>query len=105
MLSEWRFINLKQSFKDAINLHARPLSVTANVTVGSATVSQPLGHVYYAPQGRERFLFTPPMEEFHQLQTTQWDEVEIILKELDGNPVTFQSDSQCVLRLHFRLED
>ena len=105
MLSEWRFINLKQSFKDAINLHARPLSVTANVTLGSATVSQPLGHVYYAPQGRERFLFTPPVEEFHQLQTTQWDEVKIILKELDGNPVTFQSDSQCVLRLHFRLED
>ena len=104
-LSDWRFINLQKSFNEALNLHARPLAVTANVTADSVTVSQPLGQVYYAPQGRERYLFTPPMEEFHQLQTTQWDEVEINLKELDGNPVTFQSDSQCVLRLHFTLEE
>ena len=31
-LSNWRFINLQQSFKDALNLHARPITVTAKVT-------------------------------------------------------------------------
>ena len=101
-LSDWRFINLNQSFKEALNLHARPLTVTAKVTAGSNTIPQALGHVYYAPQGRQRFLFTPPIEEFYPVQTNEWDEVEISLKELDESLVKFQSDSQCVLRLHFK---
>ena len=59
-LSNWRFMNLHQSFKEALNLHARPLIVAAKVKSGGATMTQPLGRVYYAPQGRERYLFTPP---------------------------------------------
>ena len=104
-LSDWRFINLEQSFNEALNLHARPLIVTAKVTAGSTTITQPLGRVYYAPQGRERYLFTPPVEEVHHLKTTRWDEVEITLTELDGTEVQFQADSQCVLRLHFTLDE
>ena len=104
-LSDWRFINLKQSFNEALNLHARPLIVTAKVKSGSSTITQPLGRVYYAPQGRERYLFTPPVEEVHHLKTTRWDEVEITLTELDGTAVQFQADSQCVLRLHFTLDE
>ena len=95
-------INLNAGFADALNLHARPLAVTAKVTAGSATISQPLGQVYYAPQGRERYLFTPPVEEFYDVQTTHWDKIEMTLKELDDNLVTFQSDSQCLIRLHFK---
>ena len=95
-------INLNTSFADALNLHARPLTVTAKVTAGSATISQPLGQVYYAPQGRERYLFTPPVEERHHLHTTRWDEMEISLKELDDSLVKVQSDSQCLIRLHFK---
>ena len=97
-LTDWRFINLNQSFKDALNLHARPLTVTAN----NDNFAQSLGHVYYAPQGRERHAFTPLVEEFHHVHTNQWDEVEISLKELDDSLVKFQSDSQCVIRLHFK---
>ena len=104
-LSDWRFINLEQSFKEALNLHARPLIVTAKVKSGSVTVTQPLGRVYYAPQGRERYLFTPPVEEVHHLIKTRWDEVEIKITELDGTQVQFQGDSQCVLRLHFTLDE
>ena len=56
-LSNWRFINLKQSFNDALNLHACPLTVSAKVTSATAsktvTFDQPMSHVYYAPQGRE----------------------------------------------------
>ena len=100
--AHFRFINLNASFTDALNLHARPLVVTAKVTAGSATITQPLGQVYYAPQGRERYLFTPPVEEFYDVQTTHWDEVEMTLKELDDNLVKFQSDSQCLIRLHFK---
>ena len=59
-LTDWRFINLEQSFKDALNLHARPLTVSAKVTSGTGaskvTYDQPMSHVYYAPQGRERYL-------------------------------------------------
>ena len=104
-LSDWCFINLEQSFKEALNLHARPLIVSAKVTSGSVTVTQPLGRVYYAPQGRERYLYTPPMEEVHHLIKTKWDEVEIKITELDGTQVQFQDDSQCVLRLHFTLDE
>ena len=104
-LSDWRFFNLEQSFKEALNLHARPLIVTAKVKSGSVTVTQPLGRVYYAPQGRERYLFTPPVEEVHHLIKTRWDEVEIKITELDGTQVQFQGDSQCVLRLHFTLDE
>ena len=100
--ADFRFINLNASFADALNLHARPLAVTANVTANSVTVSQSLGQVYYAPQGRERYLFTPPVEEFYDVQTAHWDEVEMTLKELDDNLVKFQSDSQCLIRLHFK---
>ena len=103
--ADFRFINLNAAFADALNLHARPLFVTAKVTVGSDTITQPLGQVYYAPQGRERYLFTPPVEEFHPVYIREWDDVEITLTELDGSAVQFQSDSQCVLRLHFTLEE
>ena len=101
-MTDWRFINLSQSFKDALNLHARPLTVTANVTANKETVTQSLGQVYYVPQGRERYLFTPPVEEFHDAQTTHWEEVEISMKELDDKLVNFQPDSQCLIRLHFK---
>ena len=100
--ADFRFINLNASFADALNLHARPLTVTAKVTSGSATITQPLGQVYYAPHGRERYLFTPPVEEFHPIYTPDWNEVEISLQELGGSLVNFQSDSQCVLRVHFQ---
>ena len=101
-LSDWRFINLKQSFKDALNLHARPLVVTVKTTANKVTFDQPMGHVYYAPQDRERYLFTLPVEEFQPVYSRDWEEVEIAFQELDGTPVNFQSDSQCVLRLHFK---
>ena len=100
--ADLRFINLNAAFEHAINLHARPLIVTAKVTAGSNTVTQPLGQVYYAPQGRDRYLFTPPVEELYHVHTNEWDEVEVTVKELDGNLVTFQSDSQCLIRLHFK---
>ena len=100
--AEFRMINLNTAFADAINLHARPLTVTAKVTANQETISQSLGQVYYAPQGRERYLFTPPVEEWYDVQTNHWDEVEISLKELDDKLVTFQSDSQCLMRLHFK---
>ena len=76
--------------------------MTASVTANKETVTQSLGQVYYAPQGRERYLFTPPVEEFYYVQTLHWDEVEMTLKELDDNLVKFQSDSQCLIRLHFK---
>ena len=78
--------------------------MTANVTANSETVTQPLGQVYYAPEGLQRSMFTPPVEEFHEVQTDHWDEVEITLKELDDNKVNFYSQSQCVIRLHFKKE-
>ena len=105
-LCEWRFINLEQSFKEALNLHARPLVVSAKVTSGTGaskvTYDQPMSHLYYAPQGRERYVFTPPVEEFHPVYTPLWTEVELSLQELDGTAVKFQPDSQCLLRLHFQ---
>ena len=100
-LSDWRFINLNQSFEDALNLHPRPLEVTAKVTANSVTVTHSLGHVYCAPQGRQCYSFTPHQETFQEVQDNAWDEIEIILKELDGSLVKFQSDSQCVILLHF----
>ena len=103
-LSDWRFINLNQSFKHALNLQPRPLSVTANMTANKETVTQSLGHVHYAPQGRERYAFSPVQENFYELATTYWDEVEITMKELDDNLVNFQADSQCLIRLYFKKE-
>ena len=38
-LSDWRFINLNQSFEDTLNLHPRPLEVTAKVTANRVTVT------------------------------------------------------------------
>ena len=96
---DFRFVNVNEAFANALNLHARPLIVTATVTTGTGankvTTDQPLGRVYYAPQGRERYLYSPPLEEVHHLIATQWDEVEIKLTELDGTAVQFQDDSQC----------
>ena len=103
-LSDWRFINLHQSFKDALNLHPRSLTVTTSVTANKETVMQSLGHVHYAPQGRERYAFSPEQDFFYELATTHWDEVEITLKELDNTLVKFQSDKQCLIQLHFRKE-
>ena len=99
---DFRFINLNAAFADALNLHPRPLTVTAKVTANTETVPQSLGQVYYAPQGRERYLFTPPVEEWYDVQTAHWEEIEISLKELDDTAVNFQSDSQCLIRLHFK---
>ena len=99
-----RFINLNTAFATVNQLHARPLKVSAKVTANSTSYAQPLGQVYYAPQGRERYLFTPPVEEFHPVYTQEWEEVTIRLTELDDSLVNFQSDSQCVLRLHFKQE-
>ena len=71
------------------------------MTANSVTVTQSLGLVYYAPKGRQRYAFTPVQETIHEVQDNHWDEVEITLKELNGNLVQFQSDTQCVLQLHF----
>ena len=99
---DFRFINVNEAFVNALNLHARALIVSAKVTANSETVLQSLSQVYYAPEGRVRYLFTPPVEEFYEVQTDHWNEVEIELKELDGTLVNFQSDSQCLIRLHFK---
>ena len=101
-LSDCRFINLNQSFEDALNLYPRPLEVSAKVTANSVTVTQSLGQVYYVPKGLQRYVCTPPVEEFYEVQTNHWDEVEITLKELDDQKVNFYSQSQCVIRLHFK---
>ena len=63
-LSNWRFVNLNQSFRDALNLHPRPLVVTAKLTVNKQTVTQRLGQVHIAPDGLQRYCFTPPEEQF-----------------------------------------
>ena len=99
---DFRLTNLNTSFAEALNLQTRPLIVTASVTANSETVTQSLGQVYYAPEGLQRFVFTPPVEEFYEVQTNHWDEVEITLKELDDQKVNFYSQSQCVIRLHFK---
>ena len=63
-LSDWRFVNLNQSFRDALNVHPRPLVVAAKLTVNKQTVTQRLGQVHYAPDGLQRYCFTPPQEQF-----------------------------------------
>ena len=78
--------------------------MTANVTANKDTVTQSLGQVYYASEGRQRYAFTPVQETFQEVQDNHWEEVETTLKELDGTLVQFQSDSQCVIRLHFKKE-
>ena len=70
------------------------------MTVNRQTTSQCLGQVYYAPQGRQRYTFTPQRSHFEEVQDPHWEEIEITLKELDGSLVKFQSDSQCVIKLH-----
>lgn len=100
-----RLTNLNTAFATANQLHARPLNVSAKVTANAISYAQPLGQVYYAPQGRERYLFMPPVEEFHPVYTQEWDEVTIRVKELDDSLVHFQSDSQCMLRLHFKQDE
>ena len=99
---DYRLTNLNATFAEALNLLARPLTVTANVTANKETITQSLGQVYYAPEGRQRYLFTPPVEEFYEVQTNHWDEVEMTLKELNDSTVEFQPDSQCLIRLHFK---
>ena len=102
--ADFRLTNLNTTFAEALNLLARPLTATASVTANSETVTQSLGQVYYAPEGLQRYVFTPPVEEFYEVQTNHWDEVEITLKELDDQKVNFYSQSQCVIRLHFKKE-
>ena len=99
---DFRLTNLNATFAEALNLLARPLTVTANVTANKETVTQSLGQVYYAPEGLQRYVFTPPVEEFYEMQTNHWGEVEITLKELYDQKVNFYSQSQCVIRLHFK---
>ena len=101
-LSNWRFINLNHCFRDALNLHSRPLEISVKVTADKQTTSQRLGQLYYAPQGRQRYTFTPQQPHFEEVQDPLWEYIEITLKELDGSLVKFQSDSQCVFMLHFR---
>ena len=66
------------------------------------TVVQPLGHVHYAPQGRERCWYKPVIETFYEIPFSQWEEVEMNVQELDSKPVQFQPDSQCLIVLHFK---
>ena len=101
-LSDWRFINLNKSFEQANHLTPRALQVKAKMTHKSVTVVQPLGHVYYAPQGRERCWYKPVIETFYEVASVEWNEVEMNLQELDSNPVKFQPDSQCIIVLHFK---
>ena len=100
--ADFRMINLNTAFAEALNLHSRPLTSTANVTANKETVTQSLGQVYYAPQGRQRYVFTPVEEEFYEVQSNHWDEVEITLKELHAQKVKFYDQSQCVIRRHFK---
>ena len=100
--ADFRLTNLNATFAEALNLLARPLTVTANVTANKETVTQSLGQVYYAPEGLQRYVFTPPVKEFYEMQTNHWGEVEITLKELYDQKVNFYSQSQCVIRLHFK---
>ena len=101
MLSDWRF-NLNKSFEQANNLIPRALQVKAKIKQGSVTVVQPLGHVHYAPQGRERCWYKPVIETFYEVPFSQWEEVEMNVQELDSNPVQFQPDGQCLIVLHFK---
>ena len=63
-LSDWQYVNLNQSFRDALDLHPRPLVVKAKLTVNKQTVTQRLGQVHYALDGLQRYYFTPPQEQF-----------------------------------------
>ena len=103
-LSDWRFINLNKNFEKANNLMSRALQVQAKIKHDSVTFVQSLGHVHYAPQGRERCWFKPVNEIFYEAPFSQWGEVEFTLKELDSTLVKFQPDSQCVIVLHFKKE-
>ena len=103
-LSDWRFINLNKSFEQAIHLSPRALQVQARISYDSTTFVQSLGHVHYAPQGRERCWYKPGIETFFEVPFSQWGEVEFTLKELDNTLVQFQSDSQCLIVLHFKKE-
>ena len=102
--ADFRMTNLNTAFAQALNLHSRPLTITANVTANKETVTQALGQVYYAPEGRQRYVFTPVVEEFYEVHSNHWDEVEITLKELHAQKVKFYNESQCVIRLHFKKE-
>ena len=102
--SDFIFTNLNATFAKALNLNPRPLTVTANVASNKETVTQSLGQVYYASEGLQRAVFTPPVEEFYDVQTDHLDEVEITQKELDDSKVDFYSQGQCVIRLHFTKE-
>ena len=97
-LSNWRFVNLNQSFRDALNLHPRPLVVTAKLTVNKQTVTQRLGQVHIAPDGLQRYCFTPPEEQFPSNSPTG----KSALEELDGTLANFHFDIQCVVMLHFK---
>ena len=57
---------------------------------------------YYAPEGRQRYAFTSVQDTFQEVRDNHWEEVQITLKELDGTLVQFQSNSQCVIQLHFK---
>ena len=91
-----------KSFEQANQLTPTCLQVQAKLTHESVTVVQPLGHVYYAPLGRERCWYTPVKETFYEVASVEWKEVEMNVQELNSNPVTFQPDSQCIIVLHFK---
>ena len=101
-LSDWRFINFNKCFELANNLTPRALQVKAKIKHDGVTTWQPLGHVHYSPQGRERCWYKPPVETFYEVASVEWTEVEINLQELDNNPVKFQPDSPCLVVLHFK---
>lgn len=58
--------------------------------------------MHYAPDGLQRCSFTPPQEQFEEVQAPHWEVIELTLKELDGTLANFQFDSQCVMMLHFK---
>lgn len=58
--------------------------------------------MHYAPDALQRYSFTPPQEQFEEVQELHWEVIELTLKELDGTLANFQFDSQCFTMLHFK---
>ena len=85
-----------------MNLTSRPLQVITKLKQDGGTVVQPLGHVHYAPQGRESVWFTPTQETYYDTPYALWEEVEIHIQELNRVHVSFQFRSECFIILHFK---
>ena len=102
-LSEWRFINVNQSFNQACNLTPRPLTVAAFITLeGGRWVEQELGVIDYAPNGRTETMYVPDQDMFYPVVSSKWGEVLFTVKEWDYNDVPFVSSPHLYLILHFQ---